>query len=286
MLAVNNLAVPVADAKLVGKREEVGGARRWGGQWADQRRRILRTWEVETPPLVMDRATRLKHWIMGRGHHWSFDVDLYSDKGLGPSTYSAAPVIATGVTKFSEPSTAFAFIGSAGQTCTWTLPLDGPDASWTVARWVWVQTDGTPSWRHYVDTYDAKTATQSFYKDNVVTGVGSILNYALTFSTASVAYLQRARNLANSANDSVWVEDLVMVPYAMDTDMVAALFAAPATSPFGPCPDVRVTGDLIEEAGPVVARAVLTRRPYLQGQPAGLAWQDNMGTLVFQLHEV
>lgn len=285
MLKVNNLTVSVANSKLHAPGEEIGGSRVWSGRWCDQRMRFLRSWSIETTPMKMGALTRLKHWVMGRGHHWSFDVDLYSDKGLGPSTYSAAPTITTGTTKFSEPLTAFAYLGAAGATCTWALTLDGPDQSYSVSRWVWNGSDGGYGiWRHYFNSYDAKTASSVALLDGST--MPSISNFTISTSGGVVSYLQRARNNAHSSNAAIWVEDLVMAPYAMDTDMVAAIIASPLTLPFGACPHIMVTGDIIEEAGPVYAVARMKRRPYLQAQPAGDSWQDNMGTLAFEIHEV
>lgn len=283
-LKINGLEIPVARCSQ--SKREVGGGRRWSGNWRDERRGRKRVWELETSPLSEDNAEALEHWLLGRGQHWSFDVNTYSDGGVGPVVgYTSALAITTGTTKFSEPLTSFLYVGATGQTVSFAISLDGPDLSYTVSRWVWNSGDaGYGLWRHYVDRYDAVSATLTKYLDGA-TMPGGIGNYTVTSSGGTLTYTQRALRNDNVTNAGGYIEDLVMVPYLMTTDMIAALYAAPATLPFGRSPMVRITGDILDEAGPVEARAHLGGMASVMAD-AGSGFVQTLKTVKFKLETV
>ena len=283
-LSVNNLDVQVASCTK--RTVEAGGARRYPGTWRDQRQGLKREWDVETCPMSEDDAEALSHWLLGRGDHWSFDVRAYSDGGVGPNTASTSAFgIVTGVTKFSEPLTSFVLVGSAGQTASFSIPLDGPDQSYTVSRWVWNGTDvGYGLWRHYVNRYDASTGVTTAYLDTAV--MPAISNFTITAASNVLTYLQRARNNAHGADVAIWIEDLVMVPYAMTTAQIAAIYNSAATQPFGRCPLVRITGTILDEAGPVEVEVTLAGQARLQAGDTGGVWSQSMRSLKFTMREV
>ena len=86
-LKVNNWTVPV-DVKSGTEKLTVVGARKTslnGRPLLDERRRIP-SWEFETKPLTPHEAVAMQMAINGSGHLLGFDSDLYTSRGLGPTS--------------------------------------------------------------------------------------------------------------------------------------------------------------------------------------------------------
>lgn len=281
-LSINNLDVPVMSCTK--RTVEVGAGRRYAGTWREQRRAIKREWDIETTLLAEDDAEALSHWLLGRGHHWSFDTNAFSDDGRGPvAGYTSSLAIVTGTTKFSEPLTSFMFVGSGGQYVEFSVTRSGPDLSFTISRWVYNFFDLT-SWAHHVYRYDAVAGTTTITVNGSTVALHS--NVTISLSGNDVVYRQKARRNDDLANTSVWIEDLVMVPYAMTDAMLSAIYTSGATQPFGRCPRVRITGTILDEAGPVEAVATLSGQSRVQAGGTSGTWSQGLRTLKFTLREV
>ncbi len=84
-LKLNNITIPVAKGGEV-EPQEIGSKKRaFDGTLSADRRDIKRMWKYETKPLTASLARTLRGLVMGEGHYWSYNSDLYSDKGLGAS---------------------------------------------------------------------------------------------------------------------------------------------------------------------------------------------------------
>lgn len=168
-----------------------------------------RSWQVTTTLISLDDAEALFGLLTGRGHHWSFNSDLYSDKGLTDNGAGSWALVGSGA-KFGSDCVEI----DAGVTIA--LPSTYEN-QWTIGLW----TDlGAGTWQHRLQTSDGDQ-----WQDGVK-GTFAGWDYAPTASSFTIPV-------------GVY-DDLVILPYAASTDMGNNW---PLTSPFGDIPYMRLEGD-------------------------------------------
>lgn len=291
-LTLNNLTIPVADASAKRLREQGANGRRWGGGWRNQQKWSKRRWDVETNWLLATEAEALEHWLMGRGDHWPFDFDMYAEitgRGPGPAAINVFGLAAgPAPQRFSDPVGSVLLVGNATPARQWQCFIPAmADGSYTVSWWMWINQATYNSWRHYVQTFDAGLALTQRWLDGVLIAPGVINNYTIAAGLDIVFFQQRARNVADSADIFLYIEDLVMCPYRWTDAMISAVRTS--ADAFGLSPRLRMRGDLLDEPGPVHVRVDMREIQHSQGRPAiaGVAgWQNNLRKLSFTLAEV
>jgi hypothetical protein len=282
-LMLNNFTVSVRDGSVRRSDEEGSYNKSFSGEHRDSRQWVRRRWDIETQPLGVSDADALELWILGHAHHWSFDYDLYSEqKGKGPNSgYNIVNESFVGFPKFSDPKNQYIQVGNgtAGRTITFSIP-QLRDSDYTISRWVLNITDaGFANHRHYVDRYDSGVVTSKL--DNAA--MPAISNYSISQGNSLISFTQLGRNNANTADASIWLEDLVIFPYAITDAMITAIFTS--TNAFF-SPTMRMTGDIVDEPGPVYVRGHINEIRSVQGRRAGVSgWENNLRVISFSLVE-
>lgn len=184
-----------------------------------------------TIPLTQSDAFAWESYLSGEGHVWSFDANVYSSKGLGPSSSSGATVMTGSGSKFG---TGALFINISTGTITFTgalLNTFKATPAWTVG--VWRFDDGTDSdFHHYMVRSDGAK-----WKDGVRNdGTGTAW---LTVSGANVTLT------AGGFVDPVLYSDLVCLPFKV-LDGWPTVFGT-STAAFGPRPYTDLTGKMVPE---------------------------------------
>ena len=149
-------------------------------------------------PSVADTVEGL---LMGRGHHFSFDRDFWSDSGVSPTPGTIGNITvsqSSGGQRFGT--------GVAEVTADLSFDVGFPTNKWTVIFWrfisgEWqqiVQTTSNPG-RVYANGVDAGIGTVGSVSDGVMT---------VTFGVYNLS-----------------VDDLVILPFAVDESFITALYA-------------------------------------------------------------
>lgn len=75
-------------------------SRAFDGTLRKSRQGVKRAYSIQTGFAQRSDSLALESLLLGLGHRWSFDSHLYSSKGLGPSSTTAAAQAASGNSKF------------------------------------------------------------------------------------------------------------------------------------------------------------------------------------------
>lgn len=93
-LKLNGITLPVLVDGAAQERVAVEDfARAFDGTPRSVERSAKRRWRFRLGVQTQENAHAFRQLISGAGHHWSFDADLYSSKGLVPVTTAPAPAI-------------------------------------------------------------------------------------------------------------------------------------------------------------------------------------------------
>jgi hypothetical protein len=218
-LALNGIQVPAEIGSVERPAPELIGARgrspAGGAQDGVRSRKQLFRGRLKVLPGA--EADAWRGLLGGRGHHFSFDVNLYSDRGLGPSSSSGTSIVAGG--KFGAK---LRLAATTGQV-TYGLV----STAWTVLVWRYE----SAAWHHYIVRSDAAA-----WVDGSATSVPAWL--VVSGST-------KLTNTAGSAQD---FDDLVVLPYLMPSGWVADVYAEHSAQAWAPVPRLRLTGDLVPGA--------------------------------------
>lgn len=280
MLSLNNWTVPVKNggAKLIV--EEAWRGRRGDHSMAVSRNWVGRKWSITTTPMLSENGEALEHWLEGLGHTYPFDYDLYSSRSRPPLTGYTGGILATGVVKFASPVNSFLYIGGAGENISFDAQSNFGSSYGTVSFWMWINDGAYGAWHHYVQKRDAGVTTVIV---NNGAGPANPSNYTVTFATGTHQIDVRANDHTNASGADVWIEDLVIVPYAWTAGQITAVYTS--TQAFGMTPFLRMKGSLLYENGPVYVQAEIKGVSTVQGYMGG-AWKNDLRILDFVLHEV
>lgn len=238
-LTLNGFTVPVRATGATYQRIGVGeGSVAFSGRQQPERRAVVRTFTLQAVVDTVDTSNALAGLIQGDGHHWSFDYDLYSSKGLGP-------LLGYNVT----------MTGAGGVVGGFTTVANGASIIYRKIQYgdytmmVFKKTGGV--WRQYAYVFDYGTGTATQYKDGAVhvPGAGdTILNW-FSYTTANGDFTLEGADIDGAGLDSPY-DGLVIVPYAMTAAMVAAFYTQTFTLgiAFSDLPTLVLAGDIIPDA--------------------------------------
>lgn len=253
-LTLNGVEIPVLDGNASRSRVLIGErGRAFDGTFRSSVRARKRQWSLATPVVTKAEADAIVGLVEGQGHHWSFDADLYSDKGL-VGTGAGASV---GTTSPSPKFGAGRLGITTGNTATFALSLGG---AWTVMVWQW---DGA-AWDHYVVTSAGHKWVNGIRNDAATTTWLAVSSGTLTLSAPSAA---------------AYYDDLVALPYVIPAAWAEVWGVA--TSAFSALPRLAMAGDI----GTATVEGELGAEAYTQAQVDG-GWRDNALTVEFTLSEV
>lgn len=284
-LSLNNLTALVRDASGGKNPEDVAWERAFSGYLRTSRQFYKRPWTFETPALRQEEADRLEAWILGtRSEHWSFNEDFYSELGRSPRQLPASASIGTPVAAKFADGPSFLTVGSLGETVIFDMPMRFPERqACSVAFWMWVVGGGAfAAWRHFAFV-NRLSGTFQHYLDGVPVGGAPAANYVPAVTASLISLSVSARNVTNTLNATVYVEDVVLSDYDWSDAMVAAVFGDALQYR---APLLKLRGDALDEPGPVLVRGELGSVTGLQGRaPGATGWENNMRSVAFTLHE-
>lgn len=221
-LTLNGIVVPVAvESAKEDPPEEIGESSRAHG--GSMRKSIITTkagWSAETTPITTSEARALRRLLLGEGHRWSFDSNLYSSKGLGPNVGYAAAQSTSGGGKYGA---GYLSVNATTGTITWAYATG---SEWTVFVWRFE----SAAWHHYAVRSDG-----SAWKDAVADSVPTWLTVSGSVVT-----------IANTTGAAVKYDDLVVLPYQAPSSWVSSIYNA--GSAFSDLWKLSAAGDFIERA--------------------------------------
>lgn len=217
------------------------------GDFVRDIRHVKRGWQMMTRIMPIAEARALKALILGRGHVWSFD---------GSSAYSSKGLAVTGAHTMSASGGAFGGYLTGATGGALISGLTGYTA-WTTAQWIWTGS----VWEHRL-----QTSAGLKYTNGSPTPSAS-WSYPLTTGSYAIA-------------SGVQIDDLAILPYALPAALCAQWSQ---TLPFGPLPQLTLTGDLIDEDSLLVEGM---NQPEIAATHAAIdgVWQQ-VGTLSLELAE-
>lgn len=164
------------------------------------RRMLPRTWTgsmLFQSPTVADTVEGL---VSGRGHHFSFDRDVWSDSGAGPTSGTIANItsVQSGDSRFGT--------GRAEMTADVSFDIGIPPNKYTVMLWVFEGSD----WVHHAEVNDA--TTNVLYTNGEAgfgpTLVASAVNGVITVDSSVGAA----------------IDDLVILPFVVDESFIEQVY--------------------------------------------------------------
>lgn len=227
--------------------------RAFSGKYRSSRRALKRRWRMKTVPMIRTHAEAVKGLLLGLGHYWSFDDDLYSSKGLGPNAGYTATQSPTG-----------GLYGGKASITSITYAVGLPTDEWTVsvARW-----SGT-AWELYAVRADGAKWRNGARDDALNTSWLSVSGGSLTLTGSPTDY-----------------DELVAVPYLATDQQIVAWHGL--TLPFSALPRLNATGDLVRRGAedPLVVEAEITGVEIMSFAKDG-SWHKDGMVLEFVLEEV
>jgi hypothetical protein len=224
-LALNGVAVAVMVDSV--QREEVeigeGLTRAYDGSNLRTTQAYKRQWKARTTFLSQAESTALIALLQGRGDHWNFDADKYSDKGMVATADTNTTITAT-TPKYGAGSLSIAALNTNGIT----FPT-GLGTSYCVM--VWRLESGTWFW-YWINVTNG---TVALYKNGVSTATS--LPAWITVSSGSL-------RLVGVTGTVFQYDDLVVLPFAVPLAWQAQLYAFAQTQAFPLAPALQISGDI------------------------------------------
>lgn len=259
-LLVNGLEVEVLDDSLGAGRADVST---WGRSAAltfeGSTYRELRQWQFETTPLTEAEAKALTGWLEGRGSMWTFErYDAYrSTTAFSRFSAEGGLSMGSGATRYGTAK----FGTWAGQlntgvnsTFTASLVQGGTvTPQWGFSTW---KASNGGTYALCSAHYDGATVRYMGGTDG--TAVTTAFAWAsFTASSAGLSVTIQGEDFAGT-NGTTQYDQMLVVPYALTTSMIAARSARTRVEPNYPY--VEVTGSM---AG--TATAVFTAKCFVEG---------------------
>jgi hypothetical protein len=229
---------------------EIG--RSWSNRPNRARRSIPREWSLKSLCRTIGDADTLEALIEGRGHHFSFDFDAFSDSGLGPtagSTYTIeedSPVHGLGRLDIISPF-----------TVTWDAELIS--GRYTIMYWRTIL--ATPV--HVTVRSDGAKWEDGVRDDSL--------------STTELLVTGGAVQLAVGDYD-----DLVILPVAASEDFIEQTYTFMAAQAYSRLPRLIVDGDITSNVQ-LECLGKIETEPHIQF--GGAAWVNNARHVAFKISE-
>lgn len=210
-LNLNGIQVPCSvsgGAKATS--EDMGQSQRAvDGTWLVHRRVTKLHWAFQSTPQDDLHARAFRDLVLGRGHFWNFNANLFSSKGLGPSAI-VNTVFGAGGGYNGSGGRASQSAGSSNKVQI-TLSDIITRGRWGVMHARQVNGGG---YTHYVATYDGTTRTE--YTAGVLTG--SVQTWLTVNTTTGVVELD-----ADNAHTTD-LGELLILPYTLPSDWPAQMY--------------------------------------------------------------
>lgn len=261
-LKLNHFPITCEDGATGVEYESIGTVGRTvDGGLRTNRRAIKRKWGYKTTPQSARTAHAIADLVLGRGNYWSFDVHMYSAKGLGPSSYSGSTTPQYVVMKYGA--------GSLSVPNTHTFVVAGAYTSGeAVSVSCWVRVSGV--WTHY-----AVLRTAAGSATNYVNGVSSGATLPFTFSAGTFT-------ITGTATE-VYFDDLVIMPSLWPTTWPALIYGA--SEAFSPLGRLNASGASIgDNSATVSVVGDVEGLETLQAYDSS-TWSQNMQQVSFSLFE-
>lgn len=271
-LTINGISVGVA-LTSVSKTREVLGAGISRAQDGSARNNFNgKKWrfKAKTTPLTQTEGMFLRALLDGLGDHWTFDADLYSDKGSLSSGGS------TRGTATPSPKYGAGYL-LTGNNITQTFPIDSVADGWTLLAWTYE----SAAWHHYVGWGASGSVNGgTWLRDGVSHAAPTWWQSGAGLSSATGTVLT-----IDCVNDFVteFIDDLVIIPAQCSAAQASALYAFHNAQAWPtPYPSLKVGGDFHPVALTMMGQPgdAQTSEVFLSG-----ALQDNAIELSFDLLE-
>lgn len=194
------------------------------GSELSSRRTLKMVFNVKLGLYIPRTALAWRRLLMGEGHSFNFDSNLYSSKGLPPTSIGAGVAQTGASSKFGAGCMSM----PATRTITYTA-LSGA-TFYSIAYWAKV---GAAAWNHHVRN------SGSFWLNGVATGVDP------GFASASGTIV----TMTADGGSTTLIDDLVILPFSVPTDWPAQMYAWGTTyaSPFSDLPKLTIDGLLNDD---------------------------------------
>jgi hypothetical protein len=231
-LTLNGIAIAVSEGHAKKSAKEIGDrADAFDGTPLLSRQRIRREYEVDSVPLVKTEAWALENFVLGAGHHWSFDSHLYSSKGLGPNVFTGTTAGSV-AGKYGNKLTLAATTGQLNYPAA--VAEGNGDSTVLVFRFE------SGAWHHYIVRSDG-----SRWYDGVLGAGGATASWLTVSPAGSVT-------LTNSTVNAQDYDDLVALPFKIPDSWVAGLYAYHAAQAFSDLRRLTMGGDFVQATVSVV----------------------------------
>ena len=219
--------------------------------------REVRVWsfeQVDFPEHMSDTWEGLLH---GRGHHWSFDADPWSESGVGPQPGSTFSMTSGG-----------AQLGAGYLTVTAGNHIEF-DARLRVDRWSVCYWRNSSAWEHVIVRSDGAKWLDGTRNDALSTAELTVSNGIVRFDGA------------------IEVDDLTVFAFHCAEIFLENFYSWTNSGNAGPpMPEFDVYGDWLEDASPVrVVGKLATQRYKSRWNPDG-NFRNNYRSLGVELFEV
>ncbi len=255
------------DAKSGERRwTEVGDkGRAFDGSFRRTLQKLKRSWPMSSAPLIAADADALAGLVQGLGHSWSFDVDLYSSKGLAKKSQSGTVTagVSTGTLKFGNKLQ----IAAGGQV-TWGVGLTG---EYTLTVW---RLEGGAFQHYVIRKKGIANPTINKWK-NGISDDGAATGWLTVNGSGDVVL----GDLTN-ADD---FDDLVALPFATPNSWVSSLYSS--TRAFPKLPKLEAAGTALSSPETPVTVFGVVERESPEPFPSGGTWQQGGRRVDFVLEE-
>jgi hypothetical protein len=268
-LDVNGYAVPLAHDSV--RRRPVEVLARFGRGYDGSLRRSRSAekigWEVRTIPVAEATAELIEGLLMGRGFYFPFETSLYdAQKGFGPNTGYACTLTDSG----EKVGTRCLSVGSGA---TGVVYATGFTADWSVMLWQFVDA----AWKHICVVYDADATT---YTEYVNGAAGDAINdtWRALISAGNLTLVGKAYD--DNGNQAALYDDMVVVPYKLDSTIIAWHYNSGTGRAFSELPFLSATGDILKTT---TAKSIACR--VVEEDYKFLAGSDNYRSLTIEIEE-
>lgn len=254
---INGVVIDALQGTVSSERKSLNRTERnWSGRPRRDEASIVRAWEMTACLQTASEADGLEGLLEGRGHHFSFDSDAFSDDGLGPDTPASG-----NYTIETDGNQVFG-LGYLDITTSvvWDTRIRG---DWVVMYW---RNVGLLSQQHIVVTSDSRKFVDGVRSDATAT----------TELTVSDAVALTAGSY----------DDLVVLPYLLPDDFITEMYdwMSGENNPFSSLPQLVLDGDIVGGESIVVLGRV-EEQSYTQGTRVDTQ-ESNIRNVPMRLQEV
>lgn len=252
-----------ASTRPFGKRE-----RMHSGTMRDGKRGFVDVYPGRTKPLTYDRADVIRKLIEGRGHTFAFDSDLYTSRGLGPTSAPSVTLNTTGG-KFGGH-----IIVGTGTSLIYTLPTKYEE--WSLLFYSQAAPGGG-AWVFYV-----QDSTGYARKNDAALGVGELIeNMVIVDNTGATTVVDIMGQDLDGTPGNQWFDSVVLYPFVLTAQDFTDIFNWDSEP--GLLPTLKMDGDIVGSDVVDVKLVGAVGRDYVPFGDGVGGWQANGQVLSYVL---